>query len=313
MRKTTIVLIAVFVIIGGVIVAAYLQGVSDHGIVKPSNMTEPQTELQEELALTQKLLTVPIGGIHKNFMQLKPGETGETYYTLYTRNGGPGEVSYKIYRVANVYKKEEITMPEGLNVSIEPSKFRAQSHEKYTSKITVKTSPELFPDVNASTAGFAREYTLCLRVIFEGENETIGDDWLRVIPSVVTVPGASGLDLPRGYLHNNSITLKPGETKETYYTLHTGEGGPGEVSYNIYRITGKVNAAPMPEEEKLPMPEGLYVSIAPNNFLARPHEKYTSKITIETSPELSPGKYVLYMEISGVGGHTDHWLTVSVV
>ncbi|MCK4735384.1 MAG: hypothetical protein KAT65_23225 [Methanophagales archaeon] len=320
MRKITVVIITFFVIMGGVIVAAYLQGVSDHGIVKPSNMTEPQeeppqTELQEELALTQKLLTVPIGGIHKNFIWLKPGETGEAYYTLYTRNGGPGEVSYKIYSVARVGEKKEMPLPEGLNVSIEPSKFMAQPHKNYTSKITVKTSPELFPyDVNASTGGIVgKGYTLCLRVIFEGENETIGDDWLRFVVSPFPVPGVSGFYLPRGYLHNNSITLKPGETKETYYTLHTGESGPGEVSYNIYRITGKVNRLPMPEEEKLPMPEGLTVSIAPNNFLARTHEDYTSKITIETSPELSPGKYVLCMDISAVGGLSNDWLTVSVV
>ncbi|KAF5415629.1 hypothetical protein C5S35_15450 [Candidatus Methanophagaceae archaeon] len=109
-------------------------------------------------------------------------------------------------------------------------------------------------------------------MFFKGEKETIGDDWLRVLVSPFTLPGASGLYLPRGYLHDNSITLKPGETKETYYSLHTGEGGPGEVSYNIYRITGNVNRLRMPEEEKLPMPEGLNISIEPNKFLARTHE-----------------------------------------
>ena len=270
--------------------------------------------VEDQDALTQKLFTVPIGSIHKNFMWLKPGETGETYYTLYTRNGGPGEVSYKIYRVAGVGKKEEIAMPEGLEVSIEPSKFIAQPHKNYTSKITVKTSPELFPGVNASTAGIGgRTYTLYLQVIFEGEDETIGDDWLRVLVAPRPVPGASGLYLPRGFLRDNYITLKPGETKETYYTLLTGEGGPGEVSYEIYRITGRVNALPMPEEEKLPMPEGLKVSIEPSKFFVRTHQSYTSKITIETSPELSPGKYVLCMDISGVGGLSNRWLTVNVV
>ena len=281
--------------------------------LKAPKKDKAHIELETALASTKALYTVPVGGIHENFMQLKPGETGETYYTLYTRNGGPGEVSYKIYSVAGVHKKEEMTMPKGLNVSIEPSKFIAQPHKNYTSKITVKTSPELFPhDVNVSAGGIAgKEYRLYLQVIFEGENETIGDDWLRVLVSPFTVPGASGLYLPRGYLHNNSITLKPGETKETYYTLHTGEGGPGWVSYNIYRITGKVNMLPMPEEEKLPMPEGLTVSIAPNNFLARTHENYTSKITVKTSTELPPGEYVLCIEKHFDGSLTNHWLTVN--
>jgi len=287
--------------------------------------------VQQESVSTKTLLTVPIGGIHGNFMRLNPGETGETYYTLYTRNGGPGEVSYKIYRVAAVGEKEEMAMPEGLEVSIEPSKFMAQPHKNYTSKITVKTSPELLPnEVNLSKTGGrapTRQYVFYLQVIFEGENETIGDDWLRVfveprrIVSRVSGTGEEVLILisppvvyqPYGSFENSSITLKPGETKETYYTLHTGEGGPGEVSYEIYRITGRVNALPMPEEEKLPMPEGLKVSIEPSKFFVRTHQSYTSKIRIETNPELSPGKYVLCMDISGVGGLSNRWLTVNVV
>jgi len=261
--------------------------------------------VEDQDALTQKLFTVPIGSIHKNFMWLKPGETGETYYTLYTRNGGPGEVSYKIYRVAGVGKKEEIAMPEGLEVSIEPSKFIAQPHKNYTSKITVKTSPELFPGVNASTAGIGgRTYTLYLQVIFEGEDETIGDDWLRVLVAPRPVPGASGLYLPRGFLRDNYITLKPGETKETYYTLLTGEGGPGEVSYEIYRVSGVYSKVKLPT---------LKVSIAPSKFFARTHQRYVSKITIETSPELPPGEYVLCMHKREVGTIGDGWLTVNVV
>ncbi|RJS75301.1 hypothetical protein CW714_00470 [Methanophagales archaeon] len=309
-KKRYLVGIVVIIVIGvGIMSALYF-----HQKGTKFQEKSPQTELQEELASTKALLTVPVGCIHNNFIQLKPGEKKETYYTLYTRNGGPGEVTCKIYRVAHVYEKEKMTMPEGLNVSIEPSKFIAQPHKNYTSKITVKTSPELFPhEVNVSVGGIAgREYTLYLRVIFEGENETIGDDWLRILVRPFTVPGASGLYLPHGYLHNNSITLKLGETKETYYTLHTGESGPEEVSYDIYRITGKVNMLPMPEEEKLPIPEGLTVSIEPNNFLARTHENYTSKITVKTSPELLPGEYVLCMEAHFGGRLTNDWLTVNV-
>lgn len=295
-----------------------------------STATGGYPSVQEESVSTKTLLTVPIGSIHGNFMRLKPGETGETCYTFYARNGGPGEVSYKIYRVAHVGKKEEKAMPEGLEVSIEPSKFIAQPHKNYTSKITVKTSPELVPqEVDISTTGGvipSRGYTFYLQVIFEGEKETIGDDWLRVLVEprrIVSRASGTGVEattiispavlFPWGSFNNKSITLKPGETKETYYTLHTGEGGPGEVSYEIYRITGKVNTLPTPEEEKLPMPEGMKVSIEPSKFFVRTHLSYVSKITIETSPELSPGEYVLCMDIFGVGGLSNQWLTVNVV
>jgi len=51
-----------------------------------------------------------------------------------------------------------------------------------------------------------------------------------------SIPGISGVYSPWGQLHDNSITLKPGETKETYYTLHTGEGGLGKVAYTLFRV-----------------------------------------------------------------------------
>ena len=269
------------------------------------------SEFQEEWILSKTPLTVPVGGLHKNVMLLKPGETGETCYTFYTRNGGLGEVSYKIYRVTRVGEKEEKLMPEGLNVSIEPSTFIAQSHKNYTSKIIVKTSPELLPHrVNVSPRIFpGRMFALYLQVNFEGENETIGDDWLRVEVSPSLTEGVGG------FSYTKSITLKPGEKKETYYTVYTGDGGPGVVSYEIYRWEDVYKA-----EGKLPMPEGLRVSIEPTKFFAQPRQSYISKITIDTSPELSSGEYLLEMDVNfepegihGCGSSYGTRLTVNVV
>jgi|GEM_PF-1928792 len=272
-----------------------------------------QSEFQEEWILAKAPPTVPVGGIHRNYLWLKPGETGETYYTFYTRNGGPGEVSYKIYRVAAVGEKEEMAMPEGLNVSIEPSKFMAQPHRNYTSKITVRTSPELVPYIPPTTSpeGFLEHspiialFILHLQANFEGENKTIGDDWLRVVVSQSSLGGVEGC-FPCGY-RSKSITLKPGETRETYYTVYTGKSEPGVVSYEIYRVGG------VDGEEKIPMPEGLRVSIEPSKFFAQPHQSYISKIRIETSPELSPGEYSLRIHVGSDYGGSGGGLTVNVV
>ena len=267
-----------------------------------------QSEFQEEWILAKAPPTVPVGGIHRNLMLLKPGETGETYYTLYTRNGGPGEVSYKIYRVGLGGEKEEMAMPKGLNVSIEPSKFMAQPHKNYTSKITVKPSPELFPHTPKSSGRFLHSalivsYTLYLQANFEGENETIGDDRLEVY--LYSMDGVAGR-FPCGY-RSKSITLKPGETKETYYTAYTGKSEPGVVSYEIYRVGG------VDGEEKIQMPEGLRVSIEPSKFFAQPCQSYISKITLETSPELSLGEYTLRIHVESEYGGSGGGLTVNVV
>jgi hypothetical protein len=180
MRKDLVVIMGIVIVCAGIMCTLYFY---PRGIESPEE--SPKTpeaqggnpyqtqkdmshiELEKELASTKSLLTVPVGGFHKNFIELKPGETKGTNYTLYTRNGGPGKVSYEIYRVAHVYEKEEMAMPEGLNVSIEPSGFMVQPHKNYTSKITVKTSPELLPG----------EYVLCIKGYY---NRILSDEWLTV-------------------------------------------------------------------------------------------------------------------------------------
>ena len=259
--------------------------------------TKKPNEMERELAHTKKLLEVPVGSITDHFLVLRSEEMRETYYMFYTRNSGPEKVNYTIYRVRGVYEKEEIPMPDGLTVSIEPSEFVAEPHKKYTSKITIKTNSKLESGI----------YTLYLHASF-GKYELLGDDWIRIeVLDDYSIPGISGVYSPWGQLHDNSITLKPGETKETYYTLHTGEGGPGNVTYTLFRVRKEYG------EDRLPIPKGLTVSIGPNNFLARSHENYTSKVTIKTSSELPQGKYVLSFNVyfeNGMEG--SEWVTINV-
>ena len=79
---------------------------------------------------------------------LKAGETKSLDVSLYTKKDfgpGPHEVSYKLFRVARGCGQDEIPMPEGLEVSIEPTKFMAYPNAQYHSTITIKTTPELSP------------------------------------------------------------------------------------------------------------------------------------------------------------------------
>ena len=79
---------------------------------------------------------------------LKAGETKSLRVLLSTKEDfgpGPHEVSYKLFRVARGYGQDEIPMPEGLEVSIEPARFMAYPNAQYHSTITIKTTPELSP------------------------------------------------------------------------------------------------------------------------------------------------------------------------
>ena len=70
--------------------------------------------------------------LYDDSVSIKAGETKLLDVTLETRKSGPGQVIYEISRV-----------PDGLDVSIEPSQFMAYPETVYHSTITIKTSPEL--------------------------------------------------------------------------------------------------------------------------------------------------------------------------
>ena len=80
---------------------------------------------------------------------LGPGETKLLDVTLEVKKPchglGPWEVSYTLFRVAREYGYDEIPMPEGLKVSMEPTRFAAYPNAVYHSAITIKTTPELAP------------------------------------------------------------------------------------------------------------------------------------------------------------------------
>ena len=76
-------------------------------------------------------------------VELSAGETKEVNITAETRKDGPGRATYSFFRVKRVHSDEEIPMPDGLNVSIEPSTFMAYPNETYNSTVTINTSQDL--------------------------------------------------------------------------------------------------------------------------------------------------------------------------
>ena len=131
-----------------------------------------------------------------------------------------------------------------------------------------------------------------------------------------TPPGSGILGMPET-IFGHSVQLKAGETKSLDATLKTKENGPGEFTYTIFRVKHEygeyLQDVGIPLEDRLPMPEGLEVSIEPSRFTAYPHNTYHSVVTIKTTPELPAGEYVLFLDqyfehvLKGGG-----WITVTV-
>jgi hypothetical protein len=103
-----------------------------------------------------------------DMVELSAGETKEVNITLETRKDGPGRVTYSFFRVKRVYSDEEIPMPDGLNVSIEPSTFMMYPNETYNTTVTINTSQDI-------PRG---EYTLSVHIFFESGIR--GEGWLTV-------------------------------------------------------------------------------------------------------------------------------------
>jgi hypothetical protein len=133
-------------------------------------------------------------------------------------------------------------------------------------------------------------------------------------------PEEEGLEIPGKSLlesahidYSHSVERKAGETKSLDITLDMRKDSLRRVSFAIWRVS-KIYA-----EDRLPMPEGLDVSVEPSNFIAAPNNTYQSTIIIKTSPELPPGEYVLLLDVkadmlrgSGWKRWASGWITVNI-
>jgi len=104
----------------------------------------------------------------EDYVELKAGKTKSIDVTLETLKHGPGEVSYRIFRVAGEYAEDELPMPEGLDVDVKPPKFMAYPNNTYHSTITIRTTPELA----------LGEYWLCFEHNFENVFQGVG--WIGI-------------------------------------------------------------------------------------------------------------------------------------
>ena len=115
----------------------------------------------------------------QNYVELGPGEaTSISVLLTIRRPEDPTSVSYKVFRARKVAEYspwkggvpyEKLSMPPGLDISINPSDFVAYPKKTYKSTMEIKTSPKL-PE---------GEYQLFLEVSFNDERWP-GSGWITV-------------------------------------------------------------------------------------------------------------------------------------
>jgi len=85
------------------------------------------TQLDQKQQKATIVFTNLTAGLTQHHLWLKPGGVGKTGYVLYADREGGAEI--KVHRVESVYKTEELPMPKGLNISVEPLGFMVRPHE----------------------------------------------------------------------------------------------------------------------------------------------------------------------------------------
>ncbi|WP_048086014.1 hypothetical protein [Archaeoglobus veneficus] len=272
---------------------------------------ETPVELQESQLESNASCTpedyAPLGGIIENYICLRPGDSKEAIYVFYSGNW-EGKVELSVHRVDGVLKTQTLPTPEGVNISVEPDEFFVKPEGKYMSRITVSVSQNFSECSYGNNSIKLAAYVFLIRA--EIGNETI-DDWLRVdvyplTDKPVFVPGRSLMDMATPRLsYSDRIALKRGETAELQFTLYTGEAGPGNASFTVFRVAEGPFSANISSMELLPMPEGLSVGVEPQCCMVKPHANYELKLVTKANSNVPAGRYFfcIHIEIeNGVRG-----------
>jgi hypothetical protein len=82
-------------------------------------------------------------------VEVKAGESKIIGITFESRKDirQPEEITYEIQRVTTEYPETLLSLPEGLKVSIEPSKFTACPNTDFRSSLRLETSASMVPSL----------------------------------------------------------------------------------------------------------------------------------------------------------------------
>ena len=111
---------------------------------------------------------------------------------------------------------------------------------------------------------------------------------------------------------NFTRTLDPHPTGSIRYTFYSREMDTGTVKFSISRVKG------LYETEAMPMPEGIAVSMVPDEISPKPGTVFNSTVTVSIDPETFSGdtsQFWIYIHADGEGSGdiiADDWVRVAV-
>lgn len=243
---------------------------------------DPRDAMMSRIAHSD-IYTLPIGGFDSSFINIPPNSSAEISYTLYSRNWGPGTVTYEI----NATDFSGKVSDRILNVTIEPAVFTTEPNRNYTSKIRIETGPAFGSTTQiCSKAGACKVGGVTLQM-----NATLENQKYHLCNDTFTVFSQSNPPIPGLFItHRNSMIMEtgnpelhPGETIYLNVTLYQRQG--------IREITYTVPDIP------------LNVTVVPTVFVASQMAgPYPGMIKIHADRNLPVGKYPISLNITASSG-----------
>ncbi len=245
-------------------------------------------------------------GTYYAFIELSPGEnTIEAVASCYNQTSLHSiKVRFIPPLVVNL---TTTSIDDDVDYTINPIKVSGQVSNP-AALVTVNGSPAQVSENGRYSAyvQLEKEFTNIEAVATLGQQK---DSWRIIVGvnsegKIITVPGlGSGTHIyePR-VIHEESISLKPGETKTMDVTLNTGKKLPFYYPHEFrYEIDVPLLAG-----------GNLSATIEPQRFTAYANTTYHSTFTIVTTDEVSPGEYAVQIRHYGSMIGTTH-INVNVV
>lgn len=83
---------------------------------------------------------------HPDTVSVEQGSGETVEFVHHAGESPPGVASLDLYRVAGEYSEEQVPMPDGVSVEVEPERHLVSPHRNYTFHVTVSASNEVSPE-----------------------------------------------------------------------------------------------------------------------------------------------------------------------
>jgi hypothetical protein len=222
-----------------------------------------------------------VSGLEDTYIEFLPGETQKTIqYRFSNTMARPTDVSYTLVPVSNWGENDAVTLPDWVNISIEPSSQIISPCRNETATIHIRLTRNA-TDNSVSSLPMSRIACFYLKPVTSSSVHTDAEDWLCVQENTT----CRTLLRPRlkATIEHADIAIHPGSGNQSSLIINTQSQGLDSVRFEV--LAEDTGSAAV-------LKEGLLqVQLDPPAFSTRSFRQYNSTLMINSSDRLPSGTY----------------------